>query len=476
MNKEHFIREYTKAIKNRTAAIFAGAGLSKSAGYVDWVRLLKDVAEEIGLDSTKEQGNLPALAQYYENEKNNRNLLSQLICNEFCDIQTPDKNHRLLAHLPIHTYWTTNYDHLIEDCLHAEKKKTDVKVSDENISVNLYGSDAVVYKMHGDVNNPNQTVLTLREYETYAECHPLMLNALKFDLQNKTFLFLGFSFTDPNFNHILSQLRVVAHRNKASMKTHYCIMRNPQRMAEEKEEDFEYRKKKEELFYKDLSNYGIEMVMVEEFSDITDIISDLNKSYFRNTIYLSGAVYDYGKWTKENAEKFVFNLSSALIREGYRIVTGYGLGIGNYVIGGVLNEVYMNKNKQLEEELIVRPFPQGEDMKENWSAYRKNMISYAGISIFMFGNKKDEKGIIVPSDGMQQEYDISEAQGNVLIPIASTEYISRTLWDQLMLKHGEEEPYKSLKDDFIAISDVNLCNNYDKLINLVIELVKKISK
>ena len=79
MKKELFVREYTNAIQNGTAAIFAGAGFSKSAGFVDWATLLKDVAEEIDLDSSKETGNLPALAQYYENEKGNRNRLPELL-------------------------------------------------------------------------------------------------------------------------------------------------------------------------------------------------------------------------------------------------------------------------------------------------------------------------------------------------------------------------------------------------------------
>ena len=123
MKRKYFIKNYTKALQSGNAAVFLGAGMSKSAGFVDWATLLKDVAEELDLDSNKEIGNLPELAQFYYNKKNNRNLLTELVKNEFCDIKEPDENHMLLAHLPIHTYWTTNYDHLIEDSLIAEKKK-----------------------------------------------------------------------------------------------------------------------------------------------------------------------------------------------------------------------------------------------------------------------------------------------------------------------------------------------------------------
>ena len=113
MKTNSFIKNYTKALQSGNAAIFLGAGMSKTAGFVDWATLLKDVAEELDLDSNKEVGSLPELAQFYYNKKNNRNLLTELVKNEFCDIKEPDENHMLLAHLPIHTYWTTNYDHLI---------------------------------------------------------------------------------------------------------------------------------------------------------------------------------------------------------------------------------------------------------------------------------------------------------------------------------------------------------------------------
>lgn len=478
MRKDIFIRNYLKSIRSGNAAIFAGAGLSKSAGFVDWATLLKDVAEELGLDSKREVGNLPELAQFYFNKKNNRNLLTELVKNEFCDIKKPDINHRLLAHLPIHTFWTTNYDHLIEESLVAEKKKIDVKVFDTDMTSYKYGAEATVYKMHGDVNHPDDTILLQKEYETYADKHPLMLNALNRDLTNCTFLFLGFSFTDSNLRYILSNLRVLAERNRGEMKTHYCIMSTSKKRENESEEEFEYRQKRENYVYEDLTRFGVEMVMIKDYSEITEILHNINKAYYQNTIYISGAVADFGKWDKATAEAFVYKLSGSLVREGYRIVTGYGLGIGNSVIGGVLNEVYMNKGKQLDDELIARPFPQGdENIRKKWPDYRKDMISYTGISIFLFGNKFDSNaGKVVLSEGMRQEYEISKEQGNILIPIAATECISRELWKDVLDRFGSSEPYKKCLDEFKALGDEEAYNHPDQLIETIIDLIKKITK
>ena len=55
MNKEilEFIETYIHAIKEDSAAIFAGAGLSANSGYVNWKELMRDIAEELGLDVDK---------------------------------------------------------------------------------------------------------------------------------------------------------------------------------------------------------------------------------------------------------------------------------------------------------------------------------------------------------------------------------------------------------------------------------------
>ena len=53
LKKEELIREYTKAIREGTAAVFGGAGLSRASGFVNWKELLrplaKDILEDVGI-------------------------------------------------------------------------------------------------------------------------------------------------------------------------------------------------------------------------------------------------------------------------------------------------------------------------------------------------------------------------------------------------------------------------------------------
>ncbi|NAW45096.1 hypothetical protein FGF76_24225, partial [Salmonella sp. gx-f4] len=61
---EAFIKDYVKDLSEDSAAIFAGAGMSKSQGFVDWPELLSDIADELGLSIDKEK-DLISLAQFH---------------------------------------------------------------------------------------------------------------------------------------------------------------------------------------------------------------------------------------------------------------------------------------------------------------------------------------------------------------------------------------------------------------------------
>ena len=215
-----FKKQYTKAIQEGYAAIFAGAGLSRPSGFVDWKELLRELAEEIHLDVDKE-ADLVEVAQYYCNEKRGRGELNTKILNRFITESQENSSINSLANMPIQTYWTTNYDHLLEDILSKYGKRVDIKMSPQNLSTTLSESDAIVYKMHGDYLDPSTCVITKDDYELYNEKRQLFTTALQGDLVSKTFLFIGFSFEDPNLKYILSRIRNLLDENR---RTHYCLL------------------------------------------------------------------------------------------------------------------------------------------------------------------------------------------------------------------------------------------------------------
>jgi len=66
ISKDQFLNEYSRALVDGNAALFAGAGTSAGSGMVDWRGLLRDIAKGLGLD-VDEESDLIGLAQYEHN-------------------------------------------------------------------------------------------------------------------------------------------------------------------------------------------------------------------------------------------------------------------------------------------------------------------------------------------------------------------------------------------------------------------------
>lgn len=467
-----FISKYTKEINENNAALFLGAGFSKSSGFVDWRTLLSGIADELELDVDRES-NLVTLAQYYCNKKRSRHEIDKLIFEEFTKNTTISENHRILARLPIFTYWTTNYDSLIEDALKEVKKIPDVKYNTKQLSLTKTKRDAIVYKMHGDKEHASDTVFLKEDYEIYYQKFAPFITALNGDLISKTFLFIGFSFTDPNLDYILSRIRV--EYGPENQRTHYAIIREVNRKDYIIEADYEYDARKQELFIEDLRRYNIQALKIDDYSEITKILSIIEESINQNNIFISGSAYCYGYWDKDEAILFIHNLAKALIRKDYNIISGFGLGVGSPVITGALEEIYINNQSINNDRLLLRPFPQGIQNDDNriqlWTKYRKDMISRAGISIFVFGNKTDTVGNTVNDNGVLSEFEIAKEYSNIIVPVGCTGFAASDIWNEI--DSNFDHYYKNYSSSFRDLFDKLNCvpNNKNDLINTIVDFI-----
>lgn len=471
---EAFIRNFSKEVKENNAAIFAGAGLSVGAGFVDWKRLLSPITEELGLDVNKED-NLVSIAQYHCNEKlQNRNRLNQLLINEFNRDAELTENHKILARLPITTYWTTNYDKLIEKALEMAHKVPDVKYTNNQLATTKPKRDTIVYKMHGDVDHPDQAVLTKDDYESYHIKFAPFITALSGDLVSKTFLFLGFSFTDPNIDYILSRIRATYSNHQ---REHYCIMKAISKLETESDADFEYRQRKQSLFIGDLKRFNITTLLIDDYAQITEILKRIESIYKVKTVFISGSAHEYEPMGRDKAENFIHELSKKLIGREYKIVSGFGLGVGSAVINGALEEIYTCGKKATDEQLILRPFPQNQTgaipQKTLWDDYRKDMIPLAGIAIFLFGNKIQDSSV-APASGMEREFEIAVENGLRVVPVGATGYVAEKLWKEVSANLGKYYPNysKEFEENFMEIGNPAL--EPDVLLESVVKLLDKI--
>lgn len=428
---ESFIKDFVKDLAENNVALFAGAGMSRGAGYVDWRGLLTEIANDVGLDVSIEH-DLISLAQYHVNENRSNAKIVRKILEEFAEDAEATENHKIFARLPITTFWTTNYDTLIEDSLKAANKVVDVKYEKKQLANTRPKRDVVVYKMHGDVRHPADAILTKEQYESYFKTHEHFITALSGDLISKTFLFVGFSFTDPNLDYVLSRLRI---QFGESNRQHYCFIKKQSKGADD-EDVFQYNLRKQDLMINDLKRYSIKALIVEDYLDITEILIEIKRRYIKKTVFISGSAEEYGAWSRNDAQSFIHTLSKNIVSAGFRIVNGFGWGVGSAVINGALEAVYEKPDKFSEDQLIMKPFPQFEtgDKKlgELWEDYRQKMISLAGISVIIFGNKNDGKGNIISAGGVMREFEIALSQGLIPVPVAATGYMTREIYDLIM--------------------------------------------
>jgi len=476
-----FINDYIKCIKEGCAAIFAGAGLSVASGYVDWKELLRNPAKKIGLDVDKET-DLVALAQYIYNKDGSKQPLAELIKNSFISCNNINENHEILAKLPIKTYWTTNYDSLIEDSLKKNGKNPDVKKSVKDLSTIISKRDAVVYKMHGDISNASDVVLIKEDYELYDLRNQLFSISLKRDLISKTFLFIGFSFEDPNLEYILSKVRILTD---GYSRKHYCFFRKVNESDysndEEGKKKYQYDRLKQELKCADLMRrYNIHSLMVDEYSDITQILKRIEKGYKKDHVLISGSADEFEEFKIKDIEplEFIHKLSGEISKLGCKVITGFGKGIGSAVLNGVLDYIYKTNTRKLDDHIIMRPFPlyvtSDVDLEQIKKEYRKQMVELGGIAVFVLGNKT-VNGSIQIADGVIEEFELAIDNGLNVIPIGVTGYASEILWNRLIENFEKFYPDNiDLKKDFELLGDSELTS--DVIIKIVCKIISELKE
>jgi hypothetical protein len=473
MKAARFIELYSKEIEAGTAAIFAGAGLSRSAGFVDWRGLLKGIADELGLDIDRET-DLISVAQFHVNRHGgNRGHLNKAILEEFPVDKTPTEKHRLLSRLPISTWWTTNYDKLIERALETEERIPDIKYDIKQLAHSKPRRDVTLYKMHGDIDHPASAIITRDDYESYAHERGLFLDVLAGDLISKTFLFIGFSFTDPNFSQVLSRIRV---RLRDNQRPHYAIFKGTDRKDFDCDEDFDYEKNKQSLLLEDLRRFNINPVIVDTYEEIDKIIEEIYRKFVSKYVFVSTSAADFSPWGESSVTKFMAKLGALITERGFRIVTGVGLGTGNAVMDGAIVAITSDAQKRLNEHILIRPFPHyavaPEHREKAWHSYREDMIGRAGIAIFLFGNKETPDGI-GPATGMIKEFEIARSRRVVVLPVGGTQSVSATLFNKVL--EDEELQFgispKALK---ILKSIADPVDDLDRLLEPVLSLLEEV--
>jgi hypothetical protein len=184
---------------------FVGAGFSLNARISpdkqmpDWAMLTRYLAEmtHVSVDLGG-----PKVASAFEKKFGRVQLIEAIRKALNIGYIKPGEAHKSFVDLPFDTIYTTNFDLLLEDAFTNIHKPFRSLVGDKQISFHGGPFDINIIKMHGDLRHEEYIVMTYDDFEEYLNNYPVIATHLSASLITRTPLFIGYSFSDPDFQNI----------------------------------------------------------------------------------------------------------------------------------------------------------------------------------------------------------------------------------------------------------------------------------
>jgi len=319
---KHFIEDYAQKLVSGNAAYFVGAGISIDSKLPNWIGLIKTFTEKIGI-SDLDGKDLPLMAQYVINEEGgNRGPFINSISDKLKKGYSPNKYHDAIAKTNLKTIWTTNYDNLLEEVF--VKATIDVKFSDDSISRQVVDSQIEIIKMHGCIysSHRDDIVISQSDYEDFFIKKPAIAQRLRTDLLQKSFLFIGYGYDDPNIKNIITEARRLAGNNTLQ---HYLITKDQPGSVEFN------------LWCRNLRRNGIRVITIENYSKLLEILESLSLKSRGKSIFVSGS---HNSKSTPDAVKLAKGLA---IHSDYVLNDGQSSGLMRTVSNTFIETIITNK-------------------------------------------------------------------------------------------------------------------------------------
>lgn len=221
-----FDRQLIERFASGNGTVFVGAGISMRSRLPSWAKLMEPLREELG-DKISSSASHLDVAELYEAE-HGRSALVRYLKRELGDVRYQlSRTHDLIVSLPVQRIYTTNFDNLLERAAHKKGLNRDVIHDASHVGFSDISTLSIV-KLHGDLGAPRSLVISANDYYGYFTKNPAVADLLKVELQTRTVLFLGYSFSDPDFGMILGK---VAAQSGPDGPLLYALLLNPLELA-----------------------------------------------------------------------------------------------------------------------------------------------------------------------------------------------------------------------------------------------------
>jgi len=232
LNDSH--KELIEAAKNNGLVIFAGAGISKSAGLPLWGELIEIIIHNINNNNPDEGEILATLYRKSPSESKIFKVLNYIEASPFVGIayktlseeiyKSTIKFESLNTPLPLHSkLWkvskkiiTPNYDNLFELCVEYKEVSPKLITNKSVLDLaNISSFENFLLKIHGTISEIDDIVFFKSQYDNQYNKATGITNRFQDLVGNKPILFVGTSMTDPYINEIIHQVNSIFHYTSA---------------------------------------------------------------------------------------------------------------------------------------------------------------------------------------------------------------------------------------------------------------------
>lgn len=211
-----------KNLVNGNTVIIIGSGVSISAGIISSGEICNKLYTELNKDIKEQKPDDIEKIKEINNEKNNLAKLSQIYSDYYGDNRAKHEVRELvidsskkadpsifrsIAKLPICDIITTNYDRMIEESQDNHNYRIIIEIPDNGIQGNYNKNATNIFKIHGDIENPQSIILTQDDYDNYFEKHPEMLKYIERIFSENSILILGYRLNDYNIRSLMNKFK-----------------------------------------------------------------------------------------------------------------------------------------------------------------------------------------------------------------------------------------------------------------------------